>query len=184
MSLMKHLGTKTLETPRLRLRRFAVRDAQAMFDNWSSDPEVTRYLTWPTHEEVDVTKAILEDWASHYQENNYYHWAIVPKDNDDEPVGSIAVVSMDDRVEKATVGYCIGKCWWHQGITSEALKAVLDFLLADVGVRRVEAYHDPRNPHSGSVMKRCGMQYEGTLRASDRNHQGICDACWYSILSE
>lgn len=181
---MKHLGTQTLETPRLWLRRFAIQDAQAMYDNWASDPEVTRYLTWPTHEHIDITKTILEDWTSRYHEETYYQWAIVPKDNDDQPVGNIAVVSLDDRIEKATIGYCIGKNWWHQGITSEALKAVIDFLLTDVGLRRVDAYHDPRNSRSGSVMKKCGMQYEGTLRASDRNNQGICDACWYSILSE
>ena len=31
-------------------------------------------------------------------------------------------------------------------------------------------------------MKKCGMKYEGTLRKSDWNNQGICDACYYSIL--
>ena len=181
---MKHLGTKTLETPRLQLRRFSLQDAQAMFDNWASDPDVTKYLTWPTHESREVTETILRDWIPHYDQNDYYHWAIVPKGNHDEPVGSIAVVALDDRVAKATVGYCIGKAWWHQGVTTEALQAVLDFLLEEAGFRRVDAYHDPRNPYSGKVMQACGMQYEGTLRASDRNNQGICDASWYAILSE
>lgn len=181
---MKHLGTVKLETKRLVLRRFSLDDAQAMYDNWASDPEVTRYLTWPTHQSAADSKAILEDWVLRYCEANYYHWAIVPKDNDDQPIGSIAIVAHDDQVEKATVGYCIGRSWWHQGFTSEALQAVIDYLLDEVGMRRVDAYHDSRNPHSGNVMKKCGMTYEGTLRASDRNNQGICDACWYSILSE
>ena len=44
------------------------------------------------------------------------------------------------------------------------------------------ARHDPRNPHSGGVMRKCGMQYEGTNRACDRNNQGICDAAQYAIL--
>lgn len=181
---MNHLGTVTLETQRLLLRRFSVDDAQAMYVNWASDPEVTRYLTWPTHQSTMDSKGILEDWVSHYREADYYQWAIVPKDNDNQPIGSIAVVAHDNQVEKATVGYCIGRSWWHQGITSEALKAVIDYLLVEVGMRRVDAYHDPRNPHSGNVMKKCGMAYEGTLRASDRNNQGVCDACWYSILSK
>ncbi len=38
---MNHLGTKQLETPRLILRRFTTEDAQAMYENWASDPEVT-----------------------------------------------------------------------------------------------------------------------------------------------
>lgn len=33
-----HRGTQTIETLRLILRRATVADAQAMFDNWASDP--------------------------------------------------------------------------------------------------------------------------------------------------
>ena len=40
-----HQGTQTIETQRLILRRAAVEDAQAMFDNWASDPEVVQYFT-------------------------------------------------------------------------------------------------------------------------------------------
>ena len=43
---MNHLGTKTLETERLILRPFVWEDREAMFRNWESDPEVTRYLRW------------------------------------------------------------------------------------------------------------------------------------------
>ena len=181
---MKHLGTERLETRRLILRRFTVEDAPAAYRNWTSDGEVTRFLTWPTHKSPAETQAILEDWVTHYKDPAYYQWAIVPKGNCNEPIGSIAVVSHDDRVEKAAIGYCIGRKWWHQGFTSEALAAVIDFLLHRVELRRVEAYHDARNPHSGEVMKKCGMTFEGTLRASVQNNQGICDACWYGILKD
>ncbi|MDY3226042.1 MAG: GNAT family protein, partial [Candidatus Faecousia sp.] len=37
--------------------------------------------------------------------------------------------------------------------------------------------------YSGAVMRACGLQYEGTLRQSDRNNQGICDACYYGLLA-
>jgi len=50
-------------------------------------------------------------------------------------------------------------------------------------MNRVAARHDPNNPHSGGVMRKCGMKYEGTNRACDRNNQGICDAAQYAILS-
>ena len=30
-------------------RRFTLDDAEPMFRNWAGDPEVTKYLTWPTH---------------------------------------------------------------------------------------------------------------------------------------
>lgn len=181
---MKHLGTKALETPRLVLRRFDLEDAQAMFDNWASDPEVTKYLTWPTYENVDTANLIIGDWMSHYPEDSFYLWAIVPKDNDDKPIGSISVVHHNDKVESAEIGYCIGRVWWHQGIMSEALGAVIVYLFEEVGMNRIEARHDPNNPHSGGVMRKCGMQYEGTSRQCDRNNQGLCDTSIYAILKE
>lgn len=101
-----------------------------------------------------------------------------------EPIGSISVVSMNDRAELVHIGYCIGRNWWHRGIMSEALGAVLDFFFDEVGVNRVESRHDPDNPNSGAVMRKCGMKYEGTLRQSDWNNQGICSASWYSLLKE
>lgn len=180
---MKHLGTQKIETPRLILRRFTIEDAQPMFDNWASDPEVTKFLTWPAHGSVEVSQWVVNDWISHYEEDTFYQWAIVPKELD-QPIGSISVVSRNDEAELVHIGYCIGKNWWHRGIMTETLQAVIDFFFDEVGVNRVETRHDPNNPNSGAVMRKCGMKYEGTLRQSDRNNQGICDAAWYGILRE
>ena len=113
----------------------------------------------------------------------YYQWAIVPV-TIGGPIGSIAVVGYDSRLGQPVLGYCIGKKWWRQGYTSEALNRVIDFLFDEAGAVRIAARHDPRNPGSGAVMRKCGMTCEGTLRQADRNNQGICDACIYSILAE
>ena len=40
---MNKLGTQTIETKRLILRRFRVEDAEVMYNNWASDPEVTTF---------------------------------------------------------------------------------------------------------------------------------------------
>lgn len=84
---------------------------------------------------------------------------------------------------QAHIGYCIGTKWWHKGIMSEALGTVIDYLFDEIGMNRIESRHDVRNPHSGAVMKKCGMKYEGTLRQSDWNNQGINASCWYAILA-
>lgn len=178
---MEHKGTQKLETDRLLLRRFEMADAEVMFRNWASDSEVTKFLTWPTHTDVGVSRTVTEDWVRSYSDNRYYQWAIVLKDIN-EPVGSIAAVKVIDDLEMVEIGYCIGRKWWHQGITSEALKAVMDFFFDEVGVNRIQSYHDPRNPNSGKVMMKCGLKYEGTLRGADRNNQGICDASYYGLL--
>lgn len=179
---MKHIGTKTIETSRLTLRAFEKDDAKAMYERWANDKEVTHFLTWPPHQNIEVTKHILDEWIYQYQNADYYNWAIVYKDNDSLPIGNISVVEDNKKVHLAVIGYCLSCQYWHQGIMSEALHAIIDFLFEEVGYECIQSRHDPRNKHSGEVMLKCGMTYEGTLRHSDWNNQGIVDACYYSIL--
>lgn len=181
---MKNLGTKTIETERLILRKFKIEDAEAMYKNWASDEEVTKFLTWPPHSNVEVTKTILKDWVDNYKEDDFYQWAIILKENGDEPIGSISVVDKNEKANMVHIGYCIGRKWWNTGVTSEALKALINYLIKEVGVNRVEARHDPNNPNSGKVMMKCGMKYEGTMRQADINNQGICDYSMYGILAK
>ena len=179
--MLNHKGTKRLETTRLILRKAVKEEAEPMFRNWASDPQVTKFLTWPTHSSISVSQTVIESWISEYEKDNCYQWMIQLKELG-EPIGSISVVRQNDRIAEAEIGYCIGSRWWHQGIVSEALSAVIEYLFTEVGINRISARHDPNNPHSGGVMRKCGMKYEGTTHDSDRNNQGICDAAQYAIL--
>ena len=94
---MNHIGTKTIETERLILRQFTVEDSQAMFENWASDDEVTKYLTWPTHTSEEISKSILRDWVDSYKMPDTYNWAITLKSLNNQPIGNIAVVEVASR---------------------------------------------------------------------------------------
>ena len=178
---MNHCGPRMIETKRLLLRKFVIEDADAMFRNWASDKEVTKFLTWPAYTSLDTAIHILNEWTTSYENPDFYQWAIVPK-NLNEPIGSISVVSINEKTQMAEIGYCIGRPWWNRGITSEALIAVINFMFDQVGANRVQAKHDVNNPHSGLVMKKCGMKYEGTLRSAAVNNQGVCDVSIYALL--
>ena len=180
---MKHLGTKRMETARLILRPFVKEDAPAMYRNWASDPEVTKFLSWPTYKTVDTAHEILGLWVPQYGDDTFYQWAIELKEIG-EVIGSISVVNKDDRVDSVEIGFCIGRNWWGQGIMTEAFQAVIDFLFGEVSVQRIEAGHDPNNPASGAVQRKCGLKYEGTLRRSIRSNQGITDKVVLAILKE
>lgn len=175
------LGTKTIETERLLLRKFTPDDADDMFNNWASDPDVTRYLTWPTHNCVDGTKWVLSMWIPQYEDGKVFNWAIYYKETD-EVIGNISVVQLDEGIESADIGYCLGKAFWGKGIMPEALKAVINFLFDEVGLNRIAAGHDVNNPKSGRVMEKAGMKKEGVLRQAGKNNTGICDVVHYSIL--
>ena len=178
---MNKTGTRTIETPRLLLRRFTIEDADDMYENWASDPEVTRYLTWPTHASVEISKELLKDWVAQYENGACFNWAIELKSSG-RVIGNISVVHMDEDIGEAVIGYCMGRPWWGQGIMPEALTAVMDYLFDTAGMNRVSAYHDSNNPKSGRVMQKAGMKWEGTLRAAARNNQGICDKVLYSVI--
>lgn len=178
--MINHKGTVQLETEHLVLRRFVEEDVKPMYNNWASVPEVTKFVTWFPHKNIEETQVIVKHWVEEYSEPNRYQWAIVLKEID-EPIGSIGVVRQDDKISKAEMGYCIGNAFWHKGYTSEALSCVMEFLFNEVGFNRIAALHDVRNPNSGRVMMKCGMQFEGTHREAGITKEG--DKLTYSIYA-
>ena len=178
---MEHKGTKTIETDRLILRKFCAEDINAAYANWTSDEKVTEFLRWRTHTSVEITETVIRDWIKESEKPDFYQWAIVLK-SINEPIGTISVVDKNDDLNILHIGYCIGSKWWHKGITSEAFSAIIPYLFNEVGANRIESQHDPHNPRSGNVMKKCGLIYEGTLRQADFSNKGIVDACMYSLL--
>ena len=180
---MNHKGTVKLETERLILRRFVIEDAKAMYENWASEDEVTKFLTWPTHSSVEDTRFVLNQWINSYEKPDFYNWAIELKETGDL-IGNISVVQIKENIEGAVLGYCMGTKWWGQEIMPEAGKAVIKYLFEEVGFHRIAADHDKNNPKSGRVMQKLGMTYEGTLRSAGFCNQGVIDEVWYSILKE
>lgn len=179
---MNHLGTVKIETQRLLLRRFTEKDIPAAFKNWTNDDKVTEFLRGPTHKSIETTENILKRWIELYENNDFYQWAIVIK-NDNELIGTISVVDKNEILNIVHIGYCIGSKWWNQGFTSEAFLGIIPFLFDKVKVNRIESQHDPNNPNSGKVMVKCGLKYEGTLRQADFSNKGIVDAAMYSLLA-
>ncbi len=181
---MNHLGTVKLETSRLILRKIALCDSKDMFNNWASNPNVTKHMTWPTHTNEEISIMVINSWLDEYQKKEFYQWAIELKDTH-QVIGTISVVSINERINEIEIGYCIGEKWWNKGITSEALSAVIEFLFNHVGANRIVACHDVDNPASGKVMLKNNMKYEGTFRQKGITGTGkICDLAYYSILKE
>ena len=161
-------ATLRLETDRLVLRPLTPDDAQTMFDTWTSDPEVTKYLRWSTHESVEETKKWLVDKDKSNDESESYVWGIEIKDTR-RLIGSIGVVHEDDEPGRAEVGYCIGKAYWSQGYTTAALKCMIQYLSNEVGIKHFAAKHAVENPASGAVMRHAGFRYvgDGTAESFD-----------------
>ena len=180
---MEHKGAICLETDRLILRPFKIEDAEEVFNNWASDDEVTKYLTWPTHSSVEMSRSYMEFCINGYNEKNVYQWGMELK-NSHELIGNISVVKIIDEIDSVELGWVIGRKWWGNGYTAEAAERLLEFFFTEVSVNRICAGHDIDNPNSGRVMQKIGMKYEGTLRQSGKNNHCIVDVANYSVLRE
>lgn len=182
--MLNHKGTKIIETERLILRPYRSTDAESMFKNWASDPNVAKFLTWNAHRSISDTEAIINLWLAEYNKPSRCNWVIVLKEIG-EPIGSIDVVHIYDNTGIAEIGYCIGQKWWNKGIVTEAFRSVIGYLFEEVGFNQIRAAHAVKNPASGRVMQKCGLQYEGTFRKFFRATSGeLLDISYYSILKE
>ena len=177
---MNHIGTIELTTERLTLRRFELEDAASAYYNWTSDPEVTKYLTWPTHQSVEQTEQVIKEfWIANYDKKDFYEWAIELNEIE-QPIGSISAVRVDDNIDAVEIGYCIGRASCRKGVTTAAFAEAMHNHFDEAGAGRVSARHCVNNPNTGKGLRNCGMESEGTMRRADRNNTGITDVAVYA----
>ena len=158
----------TLETDRLRLRPFRLDDAEAMFSRWASDDEVTKYLTWPTHTDVEQTRALLARWVAEYEQPERLNFAIELKEEGDRLIGGIDVVRYDEGTP--VIGYNLSRAYWGRGIMTEACRRVLDYLFSQ-GVEAVKIDAIVENAGSNRVIQKCG----GELVKTETEHLKLKD---------
>ncbi len=148
-----------ISTERLILRKPVMQDAAVIFETYAQDPEVTRYLPWRPHSGLPQTIEFLTGCVDAWKGEQRFPYVMTIKE------GNILIGMIDLRVNgfKADVGYGIGKAWWGQGFTTEALSGIIHWALAQDLIFRVEATCDVDNLASARVMEKAGMQKEGTL---------------------
>jgi len=139
-------------------------------------------MRWLTHKNVEETRATIQNWFDGYKENNRYHWGICLENG--EMIGSVGVMMTAESDFRAELGYCIGCKWWGQGYTSEAVRAIIDYMFANTDIERIEAYHSVNNPASGRVMAKAGMRREGFARNKYKNRDGFQDCDLYGIVRD
>jgi len=151
----------SFSTARLHARRPRVDDAPAVYDAYASDPEVTRYLSWPAYTRIEPLKVFLSECVSHWEKNESpFSWLLCLKGSD-RPIGSIGLTL---EKGKAMFGYALAKKSWSHGFAAEALTYLVEWSLAQPDISRAWAYCDVENPTSARVMEKAGMQHEGLLR--------------------
>jgi len=171
-----------IETRRLILRKLRMKDAKDLFE-WTSDPDVARYVLWDAHTSLRDTRAFLRYARSCYHHGAPASWGIELRDTG-KVIGTIGVIWYSPENSSCEIGYSMSREYWNRGIMTEAARAVIDSLFRSLPLNRIEAQHDPRNPASGRVLLKCGMKKEGVLRQRLKNKGEMVDVALWSLLCE
>ncbi|SFB07395.1 MULTISPECIES: GNAT family N-acetyltransferase [unclassified Bacillus (in: firmicutes)] len=152
----------TLETERLILRKLTMDDLEDMFAYASKD-EVTKYVTWETHQTLEDTKRFLEFALNQYEQQKVAPWGMEEKETG-KIIGTIDFVWWHPQHHSAEIGYVLNPSYWGKGITTEAARAIIDFGFKNMDLVRIQARCFVENIGSERVMEKTGMEYEGILR--------------------
>ncbi|MBE6687361.1 MAG: GNAT family N-acetyltransferase [Ruminococcaceae bacterium] len=170
-----------IETERLILRRMKVSDAGDMYE-YACLPEVTKYLLWAPHEDLQYTKEYLKQVEAAYKRDEFHDFGIILKSNN-KFIGTCGFADIDKANFKGEVGYVLNPEYWGMGIAAEAVNAVLALGFDRMGLNRIEARYMLGNERSRRVMEKCGMSFEGVLRQSIFVKERFCDIGLCSILA-
>ncbi len=161
--MLTHIGTHTIETERLILRRFEYSDNETMLKNWIADEKIQSLYSEPVYTTKEEVKELLDEYICSYKKDDYYRWAIIEKDTD-ECIGQIAYFLVDSKNRFAEIEYCIGADFQCKGYATEATKAVIAYGFDKINLHKVQICTKTINAPSKRVIEKCGFTYEGTLR--------------------
>jgi RimJ/RimL family protein N-acetyltransferase len=150
---------EAFETERLRGRRPAMSDAEAVFE-YGRDPEVTRYMEFRTHTEMRTVHEFLQGCAPRWASGEEFCWALTLK-GDDRAIGTIACRI---RGRALDFGYVLNRRYWGRGLATEAARFVVTWASELPVIDRIWAVCDAENLASARVLEKAGLDREGLLR--------------------
>ena len=138
---------QTLSTDRLLLRKFAIGDAEDMFE-YASEPDVSRFVPWESHNTIKDTYEFLNLIDKQYQEGKIAPWAIEFKQTK-KVIGTIDFVAWSPMHSRAELGFILSKDRWG---------------FNKMKVNRIEAPCMVENSQSQRVLQKIEMKLEGVSR--------------------
>ncbi len=153
-------------TERLILRPPTLKDAEDIAQN-ANRIDVSRYLALvPYPYRVKDARDFIK-LRRKKATRNPYNFGITLK-HSGKLVGMIGFTGFNKFSDKAEVGYWLGKKYWRQGITAEALKAMVRFAFRKLKLVRLQADVFVENKASAKLLKKIGFKKEGLKRKAAR----------------
>lgn len=153
---------RTLHTPRLTLRPYVLTDALDLqrLAGAREIADTTKRIPHPYPDGAAETWIAMQADAWFAQTSASF--AIVDRTSN-QYMGGIGL-SIVSATVSAELGYWLGVPYWGRGYCTEAARAILTFAFDELKLHRIAANYLTRNPASGRVMEKLGMQFEGVQR--------------------
>ena len=163
-----------LETQRLCLRKPRAADIPRIVQFADNEKiyEMTMNMPHPYNEEAAIAWINMANEG--LKDDSHFIFAIAQKP-DDELIGGIGL-KVNNRFNRAELGFWLGEPFWNSGFMSEATRAIIRFGFEELDLHKIFAHHMTKNPASGQVMKKNGMRKEGLLEdhvLKDDTHQSL-----------
>ena len=174
---------ENLETQRLWIRKFKLEDAEEAYKNWAGVKEIADMTDFTVHSNIEETKRIIQNGLGE-DNSDTYTWAIVLKDTF-KPIGFIRLYEISRKNKNCKIIWAVGKKWWNLGISVEALKEVIRYLLEEQGFNIIiSEYYSDIEKIKSDILKQVGMIEEARLKARkiDESTGKIYEKIIYSIM--
>lgn len=170
----------TLRTERLVLRPFKIADAEDVARFVGEKVIAANTLSIPHPYELQMAEDWIATHAQSYMQDEGINFAITLQEQGNL-VGAIGL-TLQRGIDRAEMGYWIGKPHWNKGYASEAARKVVEFGFESWNLERIYARHFADNPASGKVIRNAGLRYEGCLRHHVKKWGQYKDLNVYGLL--
>jgi RimJ/RimL family protein N-acetyltransferase len=174
------IAARSLEGRSVRLRPLRVEHAE-LEARWLSDAEVRHWL----HRSEDgpeqrtrgsVARKIAEGLASPLDLRFLIETA------EGVPIGQVALLGIHPH-GRAELSILIGeRGYWSRGLGADAIRCLVGFAFAELGLRRVTLITDADNVRGVRCYENCGFRHEGVLRAHRLRHGAPIDMLAMAVL--
>ena len=113
-------------------------------------------------------------------ENDTFAFAITVNGKVIGSIGAFRQTNIHNKT--AELGYYIAEEYWGNGIMTEAVKQLCDYVFSHTDIIRIYAESFSYNIGSCRVLEKAGFQYEGTLRSNALKNGNVLDMKMYSKL--
>ncbi len=157
---MKLVLPERIETERLVLRQPRQDDALGLFDAYTQDAHVARYMVWRPHTALAEAEAFVDQCLRGWRSGTCMPYVLARREAEEKPIGMLEARLIAHAVD---LGYALARQHQGSGLMPEALRAVTGLALAVPRLYRVQATCDVDNHASARALEKAGLQREGRL---------------------